>query len=273
MNLTGRVAVVTGGARGIGRATAEALRDAGAKVAIGDIDTGALAETAARLGVLGEDLDVTDPLSISEFHATVEERLGPIDVWVNNAGIMPVGSIFDQNQPMIERTIDINLLGAVNCARIAARAMVARGEGRIVNIASIAGRIPAAGMAVYSATKFGVLGFGESLDAELSGHGVRVSTVLPSFAATELIDGLRPARGMEPVPPRAVATAVVDVVRRGDRLAVVPTSLAALSASWIHLPRPLTRWLSRRAGLDRVFLTASGDRSNYDSRISKGTKP
>jgi NAD(P)-dependent dehydrogenase (short-subunit alcohol dehydrogenase family) len=270
MDLTGRVAVVTGGARGIGRATAAALRDAGARVAIGDIDAGELATTAGQLGVLGGCLDVADPYSIAGFQAFVEERVGQIDVWVNNAGIMPVGSLLEQDPRVIRRSVEINLLGVVECSRIIARSMVTRGGGRIVNIASVAGRIPAAGMAVYSGTKFGVVGFGEALDAELCDRDVRVSTVLPSFAATELIDGLQPGRGMDPVPPQRIAETVVKVLRKGKRSAVVPRRLSGASAGWMHLPRPLARWLSRQAGLDRVFLASDAGRAAYDRRIAKG---
>ncbi|MBU3062510.1 SDR family oxidoreductase [Nocardia sp. NEAU-G5] len=270
MDLTGRVAVVTGGARGIGRATAAALRDAGARVAIGDIDADELATTAGQLGVLGGYLDVTDPYSIAGFRALVEEQIGPIDVWVNNAGIMPVGSLLEQDPRVIRRSVEINLLGVIECSRIIARGMVTRGGGRIVNIASVAGRIPAAGMAVYSGTKFGVVGFGEALDAELCDSDVRVSTVLPSFAATELIDGLQPGRGMDPVPPQRIADTVVKVLRKGKRSAVVPRRLSGASAAWMHLPRPLARWLSRQVGLDRVFLTSNAGRAAYDRRIAKG---
>ncbi len=272
MELAGRVAVVTGGARGIGRATAAALTAAGARVAIGDVDTAELSRAAQELGIRGEYLDVTDPFAISGFVSTVEESIGPIDIWINNAGIMPVGPALEQNDAIIRRAVDINLIGVINCSRIIARDMVLRGGGRIVNISSVAGRIPAAGMAVYSATKFGVVGFGESLDAELADRGVRVSTVFPSFTATELIDGLQPARGMEPVEPQTIAMAVVKVLRNGDRLAVVPASLSPMSAAWMHFPRSLSRWLARRTGMDHVFLDVSEDREAYNRRIEKGPK-
>ncbi|MCU1641352.1 MAG: putative short chain dehydrogenase [Nocardia sp.] len=270
IDLTGRVAVITGGARGIGRATAESLRDAGAKVAIGDIDTVHAEHTGKKLGIYGGYLDVTDPYTVAGFHGTVEERLGPVEIWINNAGIMPVGPILDQDDAIIARAVQINLLGVINGSRVAARAMAARGHGRIVNIASVAGRVPAPGMAVYNGTKFGIVGFGEALDAELAARGVRVSTVFPSFAATELIDGLQSTRGMEPVPPQEIAAAVVSVLRRGHRSAVVPAQLGLTTAAWIHLPRPVARWLSHRTGMDQVFLTADDRRRSYDSRIHKG---
>jgi NAD(P)-dependent dehydrogenase (short-subunit alcohol dehydrogenase family) len=270
IDVAGQVVVITGGARGIGRATAQALRDAGAKVAIGDIDRDEVQSAAGQLGVFGGYIDVTDPYTVAGFHGLVEEQLGPVEVWINNAGIMPVGSILEQDDLVIHRAVEINLLGVINGSRVAARAMVKRGHGRIVNVASVAGRVPAAGMAVYNATKFAVVGFGEALDAELVARGVRVSTVFPSFAATELIEGLQPGRGMEPVPPQHIATAIVMVLRRGRRHAVVPQQLSLGTAVWLHLPRPLARWLSHRSGMDQVFLHADSARQSYENRIRKG---
>ncbi|HEX3796927.1 MAG TPA: SDR family oxidoreductase [Acidimicrobiales bacterium] len=268
IELTDQVAVVTGGARGIGRATAQALSKAGARVAIGDIDADEVESTANDLGVYGGYLDVTNPQSVTHFYGAVEAQLGLVDIWVNNAGIMPVGPILEQDDAVIRRALDVNLLGVMNGSRVAARRMVERGHGRIVNIASVASRVPAAGMAVYSATKFGVLGFGEALDAELSPRGVRVSTVYPSFVATEMIEGLHSGPRLKPVPPQHIADAVVVVLRRGDRHAVVPSQLGFLTATWNHLPRPLARWLSTQIGMDQVFLNADDARQNYDTRIN-----
>ncbi|GAA4476370.1 SDR family oxidoreductase [Rhodococcus olei] len=268
VELTGRVAVVTGGARGIGRAVAVALQEAGARVAIGDVDTDRAAATAAELGVLAARLDVTDPVSVEAFLDEVEGRLGPVTVWVNNAGIMPIGPVLEQDDAVVRRAVDVNLLGGMNGARAAARRMVARGGGRIVNVASIAGRMPAPGMAVYTGTKFGVVGFGEALDAELAGRGVRVSTILPSFTNTELISGTKPGPLTRPIPPERVAATVVTVLRRGRRQAVVPGRLSTGSAVWHLFPRPVATAVRRWIGLDRVFLEVDADRAAYERRIA-----
>lgn len=270
---SGRVAVVTGGARGIGRATAAALRDAGAHVAIGDLDTAAAAITAHELGVHSSPLDVTDTASVEVFLDDVEARLGPVSIWINNAGIMPIGRALEQSDAVIRRAVDVNVLGVVNGARGAARRMAHRGEGRIVNVASIAGRIPAPGMAVYNATKFAVVGFGEALDVELAGHGVRVSTVLPSFTNTALVSGTSPGRMTRPIPPEQVADALVAVLRRGRRHAVVPGRLSAGSAVWQLLPRPAAHALRKALGLDTVFLDIDCGRAEYDARIERDTGP
>ncbi|MFF0814204.1 SDR family oxidoreductase [Rhodococcus sp. NPDC003318] len=269
IELGGRVAVVTGGARGIGRAIATALRDNGTSVAIGDIDASATARTCDELGVYGALLDVTDPASVESFLDEVESVLGPVTVWVNNAGIMPIGSVLDQDDALVGRAIDINVRGVMNGARAAARRMVARGGGgRIVNVASIAGRMPAPGMAVYSGTKFAVVGFGDALDAELEDHGVRVSTLLPSFTNTDLISGTTPGPLTRPIPPQQVAAAVVTVLRRGRRQAVVPARLSGGSALWQLFPRPVARVLRRSMGLDRVFLDVGAERAAYEQRIA-----
>ena len=257
----GRVAVVTGGARGIGWATAAALRNAGAHVAIGDLDPARTALAAEELGLHGAFLD------------DVESRLGPVAIWINNAGIMPIGPVLEQLDAVIRRAVDVNVLGVMNGSRAAARRMTRRGEGRIVNVASIAGRIPAPGMAVYNGTKFAVVGFGEALDAELRHRGVRVSTVLPSFTNTALVSGTAPGRMTRPIPPEEVARAVVTVVRRGRRQAVVPRRLSTGSALWQLFPRPVATTLRRTLGLDTVFLHIGSGRADYDARIARDAYP
>lgn len=269
----GRVAVVTGGARGIGWATAAALRNAGAHVAIGDLDPARTALAAEELGLHGAFLDVTDTSSVETFLDDVESRLGPVTIWINNAGIMPIGPVLEQSDAVIRRAVDVNVLGVMNGSRAAARRMTRRGEGRIVNVASIAGRIPAPGMAVYNGTKFAVVGFGEALDAELCHRGVRVSTVLPSFTNTALVSGTAPGRMTRPIPPEEVAQAVVTVVRRGRRQAVVPRRLSTGSALWQLFPRPVATTLRRTLGLDTVFLDIGSGRADYDARIARDAYP
>src|ERR671918_3164736 len=154
-SLNGRVVAITGGARGIGKATAKALVAEGAKVAIGDLDTELAEQTASELGgdSIGLELDVTKRESFADFLAQVEERLGPLDVLVNNAGIMPLGAFVEEDDATAHRLVDINLHGVIFGTKLAIPGMVRRGSGHIVNLASQAGKGGFPGGATYCATK------------------------------------------------------------------------------------------------------------------------
>ncbi len=192
-SLTGRVALVTGGARGIGAAVADALAAAGAVVAVGDIDAAGADDTAARIAkehggsAIGVTMDITSRASVDAAIATVESELGPLAVLVNNAGI-------DIIKPFVESTVDewdliisVNLKGTLHCCQSALVGMVERGEGVIVNFASDAGRVGSSGEAVYSATKGGVIAFSKTLARETARHGIRVNCVSPGPTDTALL--------------------------------------------------------------------------------------
>src|SRR5207253_3661150 len=141
-SLTGSVVAITGGARGIGRATAAALIAQGARVAIGDIDAALAEETAGELraGTIGLPLDVTDRDSFAAFLEQVEDRLGPLDVLINNAGIMPIGPFVEETDATATRMIDINLHGVIYGSKLALARFIPRGRGHLVQIASAAGK-------------------------------------------------------------------------------------------------------------------------------------
>lgn len=266
--LTGRVVAITGGARGIGAATAAAFRDAGALVAIGDIDRYEAKATAKELGIFGSVVDVTDSRSMDDFVDRVEAELGPLDVMVNNAGIMPIGSFLDQDPEIDNRVIDINLRGVLHGSRSALTRMRPRRTGHVVNIASVAGRIPAPGSAVYCATKHAVIGFSEALAAEVAPDNVRVSTVLPSFTKTAMISGTQPGRGSRPVDPETVAAAVLRSVAHNRAVVTVPRYLTAVTTVWPALPLRAKRQLLSLTGMDDSFVHSdSSERAEYDRRI------
>src|SRR5215212_7691844 len=183
-SLHGRVAVVTGGGRGIGKALALALTSEGCRVAIGDVDT-ASAE-AAELGgeTVGLHLDVTDVAGYTAFLDEVERRLGPIDILVNNAGIMTVGPFDEEDDATVIRLLEINLHAVIHGTKEAVRRMKPRGTGHIVNVASSAGKTPFPNLATYCATKYGVVGLSEGVRLELRDTGVEISVLMPGIVKT-----------------------------------------------------------------------------------------
>ena len=188
IDLEGRVAIVTGAARGIGRAIADRLSASGARVAIWDIDGAAAKNTAASIiNAVDFTADVTDPASIDAALAATTAQIGPPDILVNNAGITGPNHPLDQ-YPIDEwrRVIEIDLMGVFYCCRAVVPAMRRRNRGRIVNIASIAGKEGNPNASAYSAAKAGVIGLTKSLGKELAETGIRVNAVAPAAAKTDI---------------------------------------------------------------------------------------
>jgi hypothetical protein len=181
IRLDGAAVAVTGGARGIGLATAKAFAAKGAHVYIGDLDEHLAEEAAAHVGGHGFALDVRSKASFAAFLAAVDT---PLAVLVNNAGIMPAGRFVDEDDAITDAIIDINVKGVLHGTKLALPGMLERGSGHIVNVASYAGKFPAAGLATYCTSKHAVVGFSESLRDELAATDVTVTAVLPSAVRT-----------------------------------------------------------------------------------------
>jgi len=267
--LQGKVIAITGGARGIGEATAKALAAAGARVAIGDLDAELASQSAQAYGGLGLPLDVTSVESFTGFLDKVEAEYGRIDGLVNNAGIMVIGRHLEAPLEAQLKQLDVNLRGVVVGCHAMAPRMIAAGGGQIVNIASLAGRFAAPGCAVYSGTKAGVLAFTEALDAELSEQNVRVAAVLPSFTNTALISGTTAPRLSPAIEPEKVAAAVVSLFGKHRPTRVVPAMMAPSSVQWPMYPNRLKRWMGRKTGMDTMFLDYDHEaRASYEDRTS-----
>jgi NAD(P)-dependent dehydrogenase (short-subunit alcohol dehydrogenase family) len=273
-NLAGQIAAITGGARGIGRATAQAFVAQGMRVAVGDVDLAAARQAASELGpsVVALPLDVTDRDSFSGFLDGVEEQLGPLDVLVNNAGIMPVGRFVDEDDLTARRMIDINLHGVILGTKLALGRMVPRDRGHIVNISSQAGKFGAPGGATYSATKHAVVGLTEAVRGELRlmGCGVAMSYVMPFVVNTELGSGLGRARGMKPLQPSEVADAIVEALQTGRVDVWLPKSSKRTHMFAAVLPRPLAEGVGRLMKADRVLASADASaRREYELRAAR----
>lgn len=268
-SLEGKVAAVTGGARGIGRATAAALTAAGARVAVGDLDAELAARAGAEIGALGLDLDVTDRESFATFLSEVETALGPLDVLVNNAGILHLGPFLEEDDAATRRQVDVNLFGVVNGMRLAIPRLLERPEGHVVNVASSAGKVAPPGIATYVATKHAVVGLTEAVRAEHAGSALEFSIVMPGVVRTEMIAGYEDARGVRQVEPADVADAIVDALRRPRVDVFVPRALGPISHVLAAAPRPVRAALNRALRVDRV--TWEADRSRraaYEARAA-----
>ena len=247
-----------------------------ARVAIGDLDGDATDEVAKAIGphAIGLQLDVTDRDSFAEFVEAVENQLGPIDVIVNNAGIMPAGPFLDEKPATSDAQIDVNLRGPIHGMKLALPGMIARGRGHVVNVASMAGKAHVPGLAVYNATKYGVVGLSEAVRDELDGTGVTLTAILPTAVKTELISGL-PAKGLMAVTPERVAYAVVDSVDHRRAEVAVPRWFNGYTLLNSLLPRSIMNWFRKRLGAWRLMQPTSIDtsaRSNYDERIEGGAE-
>ncbi|HEV7752404.1 MAG TPA: SDR family oxidoreductase [Baekduia sp.] len=270
--LTGQVAAITGAARGIGRATAEAFLREGMKVAIGDLDYATAQQTAADLGhgTVALPLNVTERDSVKGFLDAVEEQLGPIDVLVNNAGIMQVGHrIWEEDDATTQRMIDINVNGVMFGVKEIVPRMLPRNRGHIVNIASTAGKGGFPGGGTYCGTKHYVVGLSEALRAELRETNIEVSCVMPVVVNTELASGLQETRGVKQVQPSDVADEIVTALKEARFDVFVPRSVAGITKVMNLLPRGGREALSHALKADQVLAQVDvGRRAAYELRAS-----
>ena len=197
IDLSGRVAVITGGAQGIGYATAQRFLASGAHVVVWDVDAARLAQALTALSVAGpvsgEAVELTDETSVAAATAATLARHGRIDILVNNAGITGGNAPTWQLSPAVWRqVVEVNLIAPFLTCRAVVPQMIAQGYGRIVNIASVAGKEGNPTASHYSASKAGLIGLTKSLGKELATHGVLVNAVAPAAARTAIFDQMAP---------------------------------------------------------------------------------
>lgn len=270
IDLDGAVVAITGAARGIGRATAAAMTQRGARALLGDLDLEVVEDVAAELGprARAQRLDVTSRDSFAEFIAAAERR-GPLDVLVNNAGVMPISRFLEESDATSRTTLDVNVWGPIQGMKLALPGMIERGCGHVVNVVSGAGKMHEPGLAVYCASKYAMVGLSASVREELGGTGVTISAVLPTAVRTELSSGV-PLRGLFPVEPTEVARAIAGSVESRAEEIWVPRWLAAYEPFAALLPAPLMRLTRKMLAADRTLNDVDdAARAAYENRLAR----
>lgn len=267
-NVEGAHVLVTGAARGIGAATARRLVEQGASVSMIDLDGEALTEQANALRRLAEgggsrvvarQCDISKRKELRDAYREITLELGPVEVLVNNAGILVPGGFLDQPMLKWEKTLTVNLSAVVELTHMALPSMYEANRGVVVNISSAAGTLGVAGLTVYAASKWGVWGFTESLRHEawnLGKRGVRFSSVHPSFIRHGLFEGAKLHRIGGILVPRirdhdVVAKAIVEAaIRKGKTVVMRPRSVRLTPFLRGILPDTAFQWLIRFMGVD-----------------------
>jgi NAD(P)-dependent dehydrogenase (short-subunit alcohol dehydrogenase family) len=259
--LGGKVVAITGGARGIGKTTAQALVRKGCRVAIGDLHLDLAEQAAAELGggTIALPLDVTNRESFAAFLDAIERELGPLDVLINNAGIMPVTLFTEESDDSIRRQIEINVYGLIAGTQLAIERMLPRHSGHIVNVASSVGKAGVPGIATYS----------EAVRAELRGSGIEFSIVMPVTVNTALTEGVGDTRGVKKVEPEEVANEIVDALEVPRVDVFIPRSLKYTITGGALLPRRWREAVARFMGVDKIMTEVpKSARQAYEERAA-----
>ena len=235
MRLEGRIALVTGGASGIGAATCRRLAGEGARVAVTDMNAPGAGEVAAEVNGMPYELDVRSSDSIAAAVSAASDELGPIDILVNNAGYDEFGFFVNTDPDMWDRVLGVNLRGVIAVTHAVLPGMQERRRGRIVNVASEAGRVGSSGSGIYSAAKAGVIGFTKAIARESARYGVTCNAVAPGPIETPLLMGAPEALGDvgQKLVDVMVGSTVLRRLGQPDEVAAAITFLASDDASFV----------------------------------------
>ena len=214
---------------------------------------------------------MTDPKSFAAFLDGVEGRLGPIDVLVNNAGIISVGPAIDERDEITRRVLAVNAYGMMLGTKLAAARMRARRSGHIINIASMGALLPVPGIATYTATKHAILGYTDAIRLENRRSGIHFSTVLPALTNTEMVVGIGHARGIKNIEADDVAKAVLGLIRKPRSRVIVPRSFGFVALTGRKfMPQWMYEAVERAIGTERAFQEDVDDalRTGYKQRTN-----
>jgi NAD(P)-dependent dehydrogenase (short-subunit alcohol dehydrogenase family) len=272
IDLAHAVVAITGGGRGIGRAAAELFAARGAMVCVADLDGESAATAAAGIGVRAEpfQVDVRSLVSFDQFVASVERTVGPIDVLVNNAGVMPMGPFLDESEATTDTVLAVNVNGPIHGMRLVLPGMLGRRRGHVVNVASMLGRTELPGLATYVASKHALVGLTNAVRSEVEGTGVTLTTVLPGVVNTELSSGVSiPFARLFRVEPHHVAKAIVDSCRNRPKEVAVPSWMGLYPALRPFIPDQLESLVRKLLGDDRAMAPSDpASRAAYSQRLA-----
>jgi NADP-dependent 3-hydroxy acid dehydrogenase YdfG len=275
IDLSRAVVAITGAGRGIGRAAAEQFADHGATVCLGDLDGESAAQAASELGPSAHPfrVDVRSRESFAEFMESIENTVGPIDVLVNNAGVMPAGAFLEESEATSEAVLAVNIAGPLHGMRLVLPGMIERGRGHVVNVASMLGKTELPGLATYIASKHALVGLTAGVRPELAGTGVTLTVLLPGIVNTELSSGIpipRLVRGVAGTEPEDVARAIVESCQTRPHELAVPRWLGVYPALRPLIPRRLEALVRKLIGDDKALRSVDPrGRAAYAERIER----
>jgi len=253
--INGAVVLITGAANGIGRASARSLAKRGAKVVVADVDPEGASAAAREIGpaAVAAALDVSDHGAFARVVNDTIERLGRLDVLVNNAGIMPIGPFMEEPADRTRRILAVNVEGVVNGMHAALPSMIARGGGQIVNVASVVGYHGSPEAVTYAGSKHAVVGITNTLRRELRGAGVTLTLLCPTWTSTRLTEGTSPAPRLPRATPESVAERVVHAIRWRRRIVFAPAGAGAQLRVARALPLAWEEALAHLSGADEAL--------------------
>ena len=265
-DLKGKVVLITGAARGMGKLHAHAFAREGSRVVLTDIDEAELAKTASEIQEMGYDVysyihDISSREGCFKLAEKVEDEVGSVDVLINNAAVATNETVLDTSESAYRRITEVNYLGQVWMLQAFVPQMVKRGSGHVVNICSMAGKVAVPNLGPYCATKFALIGITDSLRQELKGSGVDCTIVNPGYIATGMFEGTTVPFITRWQDPQKVADALLEGVKKKKAEVFVPRFIAWLSAFSRGLGMPkLVDLVFAILGANRSFSTMKKDR-------------